>query len=135
MSSPVTALREAILARLLADPAVLALLRAPKIFADPPRHVAFPHIAFISAIARENGTCSDEGHVVDIALGVWCRGKGSGEGLELAAAVAGALPAMPQALPGHRLVNLIVLSVEPAALADQETWRIVIRIRAVTEVL
>jgi hypothetical protein len=114
---------------------VLALLRAPKVFVDPPRHVAFPHIAFISAIARENGTCSDEGHVVDIALGVWSRGKGSGEGLALASAAAAVLPAMPPALPGHRLVNLIVLSVEPASLADKETWRIEIRIRAVTEVL
>ncbi len=135
MSSPVTALREAIRSTLLASPAVLALLREPKIHADPTRHVAFPHIAFAEASARENGTGSDDGHVVTLSIGVWCRGKGSDEGLALAAAVAAALPATPRALAGHRLVNLVVLSVEPAALADKETWRILLRLRAVTEVI
>ena len=135
MTSPVTALREAIRATLLADPAMLALLREPKIYADPPRHVSFPHVAFLTASARENGTGSDDGHVVELAIGVWCRGKGSDEGLALAGAVAKALPATPLALPGHRLVNLLVLSVEPTALSDKETWRILLRLRAVTEVL
>ncbi len=135
MSSPVTVLREAIRAALLADPGVIALLREPKVFADPPRHAAYPHVAFLSALARENGTGSDDGHVVDLALGIWCRGKGSDDGLALAAAVATALPSPPQLLPGHRLVNLSVLSVEPSALADQETWRTLLRLRAVTEVL
>ena len=114
---------------------MLALLREPKIYADPPRHVSFPHVAFLTASARENGTGSDDGHVVELAIGVWCRGKGSDEGLALAGAVAKALPATPLALPGHRLVNLLVLSVEPTALSDKETWRILLRLRAVTEVL
>ncbi len=135
MNAPISALKEAIRAALIADPQVMALLRGPKIFADPPRHAAFPHLAFLQASARENGTGSDDGHVVELGLGVWCRGKGSDEGLALAAAVATALPSAPRALTGHRLVNLIVLSVEPAALADRETWRILLRLRAVTEVL
>ena len=135
MSSPVTALREAIRTALLAAPPVLALLREPKIHADPPRHVAFPHIAFVAASARENGTGSDDGHIVTLSIGIWCRGKGSDEGLALAAAVAGALPTAPLTLTGHRLVNLVLLSVEPEALTDRESWRILLRLRAVTEVL
>lgn len=135
MSGPIAALMEAVRVRLAADSAVLALLREPKVFADPPRHAAFPHIAFVSAAARENGTASDDGHVVDLALGVWSRGGGSAEGLAVADAAAAALASMPAALAGHRLVNLIVLAIEPSLLKDGETWRVLMRLRAVTEVL
>lgn len=134
MTSPVTALREGIRARLLADATVLGLLREPKIFADPPRHAAYPHVAFVSAKARDNGTATDDGHSTDLVLGVWCRARGSDEGLALANAMAAVLKDMPPGLQGHRLVNLIVLSVEPSAMSDKETWRILVRLRAVTEV-
>jgi hypothetical protein len=135
MTSPIHALREAIRARLQADAGVIALLREPKIFADPPKHAAFPHIAFVAATARENGTCSDDGHVTELTLGIWSRGNGSSEALQIADMVAASLVALPAALAGHRLINLIVMKVEPAVLKDGETWRAVMTIRAVTEVL
>lgn len=135
MSAPVTALKDAIRARLQADAGLLALLREPKVFAEPPRHAAYPHVAFVSAIARENGTGSDDGHATELGLAVWCRGKGAAEGLAAAEAIAASLRSLPAGLAGHRLVNLVVLSVEPAALKDGETWRILMRIRAVTEVI
>lgn len=135
MSAPITAVREAIRTTLLANADVLALLRDAKIYADPPRHAPFPQIAFVAARARENGTGSDHGHAIDLDLGIWCRGEGSDEGLALADAVVDALPTPPRDLAGHRLVNLIVLSIEPSALKDNETWRVLMRIRAVTEVI
>ena len=135
MTAPVNALKEAIRTRLQADPGVLALMREPKIFLDPPKHAAFPHVAFVSATVRENGTGSDEGHATELGLGVWCRGNGSGEGLAVADAIAASLAGLPAALAGHRLVNLVLLSVEPTALKDGETWRVLMRLRAVTEVV
>jgi Protein of unknown function (DUF3168) len=134
MSAPIVALKDAIKARLQADAGVLALLREPKVFADPPKHAAFPHVAFVAAAARENGTSSEDGHLIDMTLGLWCRGSGSGEGLQLADAITLALASLPMALSGHRLVNLLVLAVEPTVLKDGETWRTSMRIRAVTEV-
>jgi hypothetical protein len=134
MTSPINALRDAIRLRLQAEAGVLALLREPKIFADPPKHAAFPHIAFVAATARENGTSSEDGHATDLTLGIWCRGNGSGEGLQIADAVTVALASLPTVLSGHRLINLLVLAIEPSALKDGETWRIQMRIRAVTEV-
>jgi hypothetical protein len=135
MTSPIAALKEAIRAQLQADAGVLALLREPKVYLDPPRNAAFPYAAFISAASRENGTGSDEGDATELGLAVFCRGNGSAEGLAVAEAVAGALAGMPAALGGHRLVNLIVLAVEPNPLKDGETWRVLMRLRAVTEVV
>ncbi len=135
MTSPINALRDAIRVRLQADTGVLALLREPKIFADPPKHAAFPHVAFLAATARENGTSSDDGHATDLALGIWCRGNGSGEGLQIADAITVALASLPTTLAGHKLINLLVLAIEPSGLKDGETWRILMRIKAVTEVV
>jgi hypothetical protein len=135
MISAVVALKDTIRLRLTSDAGVLALLREPKVFADPPKHAAFPHIAFIAAEARENGTATDDGHLINLTLGIWTRHGGSSEGLTLAAAVEAAFVSIPQTLNGHHLVNLTVRTVEPLALKDGETWRCLLRIRAVTEVL
>jgi hypothetical protein len=135
MTSPIVALKDAIQVRLAADAAVLALIRAPKVHAEPPRHPTYPYLAFIAAEARENGTSSDDGHVVELSLGCFTRGTGSGEGAEIGEAVRVSLAAAALVLSGHRLVNLIVRSVEPVAQRDGESWRALVRIRAVTEVL
>jgi hypothetical protein len=134
MSAPIIALKEAIRAHLAMDAGVLSLIRETKIFADPPRHAAFPHLAFVAAEARENGTSSDDGHLIEMTLAVWNRHGGSAEGLAIVEAAAKALEAMPPTLAGHRLVNLTVRAVEPQALKDGETWRTSLRLRAVTEV-
>jgi hypothetical protein len=89
----------------------------------------------VAAEARENGTSSDDGHVVDLSLGVFTRGTGSGEGAAAAEAARMALGGAALTPDGHRIVNLIVRSVEPVAQNDGETWRTLLRIRAVTEVV
>ncbi len=135
MTSPIVALKTAIQARLAADAAVLALIRAPKVHAEPPKHPTYPFLAFVAAEARENGTSSDDGHVVELSLGCFTRGTGSGEGAMIGEAVRRSLAGLGPALTGHRLVNLVVRSVEPVAQRDGESWRTLVRIRAVTEVL
>ncbi len=135
MTSPIVALKEAIRLRVAADPGVLALMRAPKVHAEPPRNPTHPFLAFLAAEARENGTSTDDGHIVDLTLGAITRGTGGGEGAEIGEIVRRALLAPGLAPAGHRLVNLIVRSVEPVPQRDGETWRTLIRIRAVTEVI
>jgi Protein of unknown function (DUF3168) len=135
MTSPVVALKDAIRLRLASDAGVLALIREPKIFADLPKHAAFPYIAFLAAEARENGTATDDGHLITLTLGIWSRHGGSSESLTIAAAVDAAFENIPQELNGHHLVSLMVRTVEPFLLKDGETWRCLLRLRAVTEVL
>jgi Protein of unknown function (DUF3168) len=139
MTSPIQSLKSAIRARLAADPAVLALLRAPKISDDPPRDAALPHVSFGSIEARENGTSSDDGHSTDLTLVVTTRENGSAEAFAIADGIGAALRGLPSALSGHRLVNLIIRAVEPQAVKAipraGETFRVLIRLRAVTEVL
>jgi hypothetical protein len=139
MSSPIVALKEAIRLRLASDAALLALIRAPKIHHEPPLKPTYPFLAFVAAEARENGTSSDDGHVVDLSLGVFTRGTGSGEGPAAAEcvrlALGGVFGGAALQPADHRVVNLIVRSVEPVAQRDGETWRTLVRIRAVTEVL
>jgi hypothetical protein len=135
MTSPIVALKEAIRLRLASDAPLLALIRAPKVHAEPPRKPIYPFLAFVAAEARENGTSSDDGHVIDLSLGVFTRGTGSGEGPAAAEAARMALAGAALTPDGHRVVNLIVRSVEPVAQSDGETWRTLVRIRAVTEVI
>jgi hypothetical protein len=135
MTSPIVALKEAIRASLAADAPLVALIRAPKVHPDPPRHPTYPYLAFVAAEARENGTATDDGHVVDLSLGVFTRGSGSAEGAIAAEAARAALLAAPLAPDGHRVANLIVRAVEPVSQKDGETWRTLIRARAVTETL
>jgi hypothetical protein len=135
MSSPIVALKEAVRLRLAADPALLALIRAPKVHPEPPRHPTYPYLAFVAAEARENGTSSDDGHIVDLTLAVFTRGTGSGEGAAAGEAARRALALAPLAPDGHRVANLTVRSIEPVPQKDGEGWRTLVRIRAVTEVL
>jgi Protein of unknown function (DUF3168) len=135
MSSPITALKEAIRLKLAGDSALLQIIRAPKIHPEVPRHPTFPFLAFVAADARDNSTSSDDGHVVDLTLGVFTRGTGSTEGAEAAEAARRAVIALPPQMGDHRLVNLMVRSVEPVAQKDGETYRTLVRIRAVTEVI
>jgi hypothetical protein len=135
MTSPIVALKDAIGQALAADSGLLALMRAPKVHPSPPRHPIHPYLAFVAAEARENGTSSDDGHIVDLTLAAFTRGTGGGEGALIAEAARRALATAALAPDGHRLVNLVVRSVEPAAQRDGESWRTLIRIRSVTETI
>jgi hypothetical protein len=135
MTSPVVALKEAIRTRLAADAAVLALLRDAKVYLDPPRNVAFPYMAFVEANLRDNGTSSEDGHVTELSLAIWSRSNGSAEGLAIADAVALSLSSGPLTATGHRVVNLVVVSIQPQPQKDADTWRTIVRLRIVTEVI
>lgn len=134
MSHPATAARAAIRARLEATPAVMALLRQPKIHPDPPAAEAFPFITFEGGETRDAGSSTETGHVTDLALIITTRHGGTTEGLAIAAAVEAALEAPLGASDGHRFVNLVVRGTEPRLAKTGAVARVTMRLRLVSEV-
>jgi Protein of unknown function (DUF3168) len=135
MTAAVQSLMDGLRQRLLSDAPLMAQLRGPKIVVGSARSTAYPHLMLTEAQARDNGTSSDEGAVITFAIAVMTRSTGMGEGLEIADRVSAVLAAPFPVLTGHRLVNLMVLSVSPEPLKDGETWRTRMAVRAVTETL
>jgi hypothetical protein len=134
MSHPVTAAKAAIRARLEATPAVMALLRQPKIHVDPPAAEAFPFIAFEVGETRDAGSSTEAGHVTDLALVISTRHGGTAEGLAIAAAVEAALETPLGMLDGHRFVNLTVRATEARPPRSGGVARLAMRLRVASEV-
>jgi hypothetical protein len=135
MTSPILALRQAILAAAQADPDLAALMGgATRLYDEPPRAAEPVYAVFGDVSAEDASTSSERGHEQDLALVVWSREGSARSGLEAAERLAAILDEAPLALAGHRLANLRVTSI--AADRDRDTGlaRATLRLRAVTEV-
>lgn len=135
MTSPILALRQAILAAAQADPDLAALMGGAARLYDEPLRAAEPVYAVFGDVSAEDAsTSSERGHEQDLALVVWSREGSARSGLEAAERLAAILDEAPLVLAGHRLANLRVTSV--AADRDRDTGlaRATLRLRAVTEV-
>ena len=136
MTSPILALRQAILAAAQADPDLAALMGgAARLYDEPPRAAEPVYAVFGDVSAEDASTSSERGHEQDLALVVWSREGGARSGLEAAERLAAILDEAPLVLAGHRLANLRVTSI--AADRDRDTGlaRATLRLRAVTEVM
>jgi hypothetical protein len=138
VSAPIVAVKAAIRARLQADAALGALIRAPKIHDDPPRGRnhradAYPWLAFSAGRASDLGTSGGEGAELRLTLTAVTRLTGEAEAAAIADAVTKALRAPFGLQDGQRIVTLAVTGVETARTRDGETVSAVIAIRAVTE--
>lgn len=135
MTSPILALRAAILARAQADAELAALMGgALRLHDEPPRAAEPVYAVFGEVTAADWSTDLDRGHEQDLALVVWSREGSARAGLAAAERFAAILDGADLALAGHRLVNLRVTAV--AAARDERTRlaRVTVRLRAVTEV-
>ncbi len=135
MTSPILALRQAILAAAQADPDLAVLMGgAARLYDEPPRAAEPVYAVFGDVSAEDASTSSERGHEQDLALVVWSREGSARSGLEAAERLAAILDEAPLALSGHRLANLRVVSI--AADRDRDTGqaRATLRLRAVTEV-
>ena len=135
MTSPILALRQAILAAAHADSGLAALMGgAVRLHDEPPRAAEPVYAVFGDVTAEDASTASDHGHEQDLALVVWAREGSARSALEAAERLADLLDDAPLVLAGHRLVNLRVRSL--AAARDRETGlaRVTLRLRAVTEI-
>ena len=136
MTSPILALRAAILARAQADADLAALMGgALRLHDEPPRAAEPVYAVFGEVTAADWSTDLDRGHEQDLALVVWSREGSARSGLEVAERFAAILDGAALALSGHRLVNLRVTAL--AAARDDRTGlaRATVRLRAVTEVV
>jgi hypothetical protein len=127
------ALRKAIFARLSADAPLRALIGPGSVFDEVPRGQEPPYLTLGEGNVKDWSTSSDRGHEHHLVITAWSKQGGVAEVLSIAAAAVATLEAMPAALEGHRLVNLVGLGTEVKREADRRLVKAGLRLRAVTE--
>ena len=134
MTSPILALRAAILAAAQGDLELQTLMGGTvRLYDEPPRAAEPVYAVFGDASARDWSTGSDRGHEHDAAVTVWAREGSARSALLVADRLAALLDGAALALAGHRLVNLRVGEIEARRDGDTGLARVTLRLRAVTE--
>ena len=134
MTSPLLALRGAILARVQADAALAALMGGTVRFYDEPPRAAEPvYAVFGEASARDWSTDLDGGHEHAAAITVYASPGSVRDALLAAERIAALIDDAPLALAGHRLVNLRVTAIETGRDTESQLSLVTLRLRAVTE--
>lgn len=135
MASPAWELQKAIHGALTSDAAVTASLGGARVYDDVPRGAAFPYVTFGASTARDWSTGTEAGSEHSVVLNVWSRHAGEREVHLIMAAVRDALHEVALEITGHRLISLRHEVSEAVRDADGETYRGIIRFRAVLEPL
>ena len=134
MTSPILALRAAILAATQGDAGLAGLMGgAVRFYDEPPRAAEPVYAVFGDARARDWSTGSDRGHEQDASIAVWGHEGSARSALLAAERLAALLDGAALALDGHRLVNLRVSEMDVRRDRDNLV-RVGLRLRAVTEV-
>jgi Protein of unknown function (DUF3168) len=134
MAHVIQALKTGIVSHLAASAPVLALLRAPKVFVDPPRPAAYPFVVVTVRESRDAGCAAIAGHETHLVVAVHGRhAAGLAEVLALGEAVANALVALPPVQGGHRVATLAVKTARP--VSEGELHRLDMAVRVLTEVI
>jgi hypothetical protein len=134
-TSPVTALRKATRAHLLAEPTLLAALGGPKVFDEAPRDGEPPYVLFAEAQMRDWSADLSRGAEQFLTLAIVSTQRGLSAALGLAQQVIDLLDEAPLALEGHALVDLRFMSLETKRDASGRFARVNLRFRALTEYL
>ena len=136
MTSPILALREAILADVQTDAALAALMGGVvRLHEEPPRAAEPVYAVFGDAAARDWSTGSEEGHAHEAVIVVWAREGGARSALDAAARLEALLHESALTLDGHRLVSLRVVALETARDDKTSLSRATLRLTALTEVV
>ena len=134
MSSASWALQQAVFATLsLSDDIKELVGDPPRLFDAVPRSSAFPYIVVGEDGESNWDTATEAGSEHALAIHVWSRAGGRKEIKLAAEAVRQCLDGASLALTGHTLVDLRYLSTDFARETDGETYRAILRFRAVTE--
>ncbi len=135
MTSPVLALRQAILAAAAADLPLKTLMGGSlRLYDEPPRGAEPVYALFGDVTAADWSTDFDRGHEQDLAIVVWSRPGGARLALAAAERFDAILDDAPLLLDGHRLVNLRTTELVSARDKDTGLTRVTLSLRAVTEV-
>jgi hypothetical protein len=105
----------------------------PRVFDAVPRDAAFPYIVVGEDGESNWDTATEAGSEHTLAIHIWSRAGGRKEIKLAAGAVRDCLDGASLALTGHTLIDLRFLSAAFVRESDGETFRAVVRFRAVTE--
>lgn len=135
MSDPAFALEEAMRARLIATPALTALLGGAHVFDEAPRGEKAPHVIFAAIETRDWSVKDQKAHEHFVSLDV----KSNARSRKLAQAIVGeietALDNAVLTLTGHTLINLRLVFWTVTRDKSTDTFSGVMRFRAATEPL
>lgn len=136
MTSPVLALRRAILAAAAVDAELKTLMGGSlRLYDEPPRGAEPLYALFGDVTAEDWSTDFDRGHEQDLTIAVWSERGGARTALAAAERFAATLDDAPLSLDGHRLVNLRVTELASTRDKDTQLTRVSLRLRAVTEAM
>ena len=135
MTSPVLALRGAILDAAAADAELCALMGGSlRLYDEPPRGAAPVYALFSDVRAADWSTDRERGHEQSLGIVVWSEPGGARTALAVAERLDTILDDAALTLDGHRLVNLRVTEISGERDKDTRLTRVTLRLRAVTEV-
>ncbi len=126
------ALQQSAFAALAASDAVRDIA-GERVFDAVPRGAAFPYIVIGDDTEANSGTATEEGSEHTLSVHIWSRAGGHKEIKRAAAAVRQTLDGAALTLDGHKLIDIRFLSADFRRETDGETYRAVLRFRAVTE--
>jgi len=132
MTHPALALQKAVVAALVADGAVGALI-GDRVYDAPPRDAAFPYVTIGGTRVEDWSTGTEDGAEIRLTLEVWSRERGKRECHEILETVEAALHQAALSLEDHALVNLRFEFADVDRERDGVTYHGVARFRAVTE--
>lgn len=107
----------------------------PRVFDAVPPKTPYPYLTIGQTIERDWSTGSEDGREHTLTLHVWSKAAGRRQVHEIADVVRGALHLAPLMLSDHRLINIRHEFTDSRREPDNETYRALIRFRAVTEPL
>jgi len=132
VTHPSLALQKAVVAALIADAGVAALI-ADRVYDAPPRDATFPYLAVGETRVLDWSTGSDTGAEHRLTLEAWSRERGKRQCYQIIEAVQAVLVDAALALDGNALVNLRFELADVRRDADGITYHATMRFRAVTE--
>jgi hypothetical protein len=136
MSSPLLALRAAILSRCAGDAALATLLGGTAAIHDePPRGAAAVYALFGDAEARDASTSDGRAHEHELAIHVWAKPGSAATALAAAERLAELLEDADLSLAGHHLVRLSAVAIEIGRDPETNLARAVLRLAALTEAM
>jgi len=134
MSGASWALQQAVFATLTMSDAIKDIAGdPPRVFDAVPRNSAFPYVVVGEGSESNWDTATDTGSEHVLSIRIWSRAGGHKEIKLAAQAVRECLDGTSLALDGHTLVDLRFLSADFTRETDGETFRAIVRFRAVTE--
>ena len=130
------ALQSAVFAALSANPDLATQTGgAPRIYDDVPPATPYPYVSFGQTVERDWSTGTEDGREHTFTLHVWSRAPGRAQVHAIAALIRSSLHQAALPLTGFRLINLRHEFSEARREPDGETYRALVRFRAVTEPL